>query len=127
MDRIPLPSRQKHCIALNYVVPEGRYNQIARWMEKLCKLLQGRLETPSGAVMSGPLDGFTDYYDIYTNEGYITTYEGLGYGHPCFVEISSKTEEGLELMRKAVVQIYGADNILGESHERQTRRVYPLK
>ena len=77
--------------------------------------------------MSSPLDGFTDYYDICTNEGYITTYEGLGDGHPCFVEISSKTEEGLELMRKAVVQIYGADNILGESHERQTSRVYPLK
>ena len=127
MKRIPLPSRQTYCIALDYAVPKDRNNQISRWMEKLCTLLQGRLETPSGAVMSSPLDGFTDYYDIYINDGYITTYEGLDYGHACFVEIGSKTEEGLELMRKAVVQIYGADNILGESHERQTRHVYPFK
>ena len=71
------------------------------------------------------MDGFTFYYDVYAKQGIATTKIGLDYGHDWFVELRANSQEDLAHLQAGVRQVFGEDNIIGETQARQrSPRVY---
>ena len=96
-------------------------------MKELGLLLKGRLEVLHGVAMLGPMDGFATYYDVYCEGGLITTFVGMDYGHSWFVELGSNSKEEEEELEAAVRQVFGENNILGKTKERQGLRDYQYR
>ncbi len=132
MKRIPSPPKFSFNFSLTYTAQdkdklsglESRSGQVFRWMKELSLLLKGRPDILDGVVMTGPIDGFTTYYDLYCEGGVITTFVGWDYGHSWFVEVGSNSKERAEEMEAAIMQVFGANNILGKTKELQGLRCY---
>ena len=124
MSRVPSPPEFPFSTGLSYE-PQRRFpGQVHGLMRTLATLLDGRLEVLHGVAMMGPLDGFTNYYDVYGSGCIATTYEGLDYGHSWFIELRADSEAGLLSLEECVKEAFGSERILGITSERQGVRDY---
>lgn len=128
MSRVPSPPDFPHTMSLGLAPTGGErradLSELKARFRALAERLGGRFEVLGGVVMNGPLDGFTEYLDVYGTDCVATLMYGLDYGHSLFVEMRADTMELLETLRAEVIALFSDAFFLEEVEHRQGQRVW---